>query len=470
MRTANFAWLLIGLTGFLSAEESNDFGSKPLQKGFKATCGTLDEDPITACTYSFGFFTEGESSSYEMAIVNVGTTKKFLPFFIDGQTPYYYNFEVTSGDEIVLEYNPEKVRYWAKLFDEPNGSGNVITDSTAADFVVINQCLSQCSYALVKENQVDWELFTMTVSVNGQIVGVYNGSEDPLVFSVKRGDSIYFATEGRHRRDLDVTVHDQASGQLILTWIVNSYYSPLLASNPCTIAKSIGFCTYSFSISSKNSTPYTALVDIIVNGQGSSFSMSYDPSSSASYYNFGVVSNDQIVISFEPNKSDALSGYTVHSQTNGQGTVVISSDEAWFPIINPCQGSCTYSIIRTVSVGNWARSEILIYVNRVRVAVYNGEYDPVEFNVLKGDTIFYLANGAGEAAAEITDSSDNSVILTWVYNAYHSPLIAFNQCQSEYSASPFGGRLYPILPSQIAAFLQAIAAAESTKWLTFIEQ
>jgi hypothetical protein len=215
-------------------------------KGITAQCSTLaaNADNLGFCTYSVGFFDAAGAGYSATATVLINGIGQAFSFQVSG-IPYFYNFAVESGDQIVVEFDPNIVDDFSAYFmvyNKADGGGpqNVIANSSARTFAVLNQCTSSCTYSLRSTSfPAQWGgTFTITVVVNSVSFGSFNGASTSLNFAVASGDSIEFQLgPGATNPTVPVSafVVDTGTSATIFSWYSGAYFTPLISANPCTL-------------------------------------------------------------------------------------------------------------------------------------------------------------------------------------------------------------------------------------------
>jgi hypothetical protein len=212
-------------------------------KGITAQCSTLaaNADNLGFCTYSVGFFVGGGVIYNATATVLINGVGQAFSFQVSDTSPYYHNFAVESGDQIVVEFDPSNSDFSASflIFNKPNGGGaqDVISSSSATNFAVLNQCTSSCTYLLrsiLDPAYLASIAFSITVFVNEISVGTFSGTS--FDFDVDSADLIQFVVSSTFpTAPVSVYVLDTGTSATIFSWYNRAYYTPLISANPCTL-------------------------------------------------------------------------------------------------------------------------------------------------------------------------------------------------------------------------------------------
>jgi hypothetical protein len=212
-------------------------------KGITAQCSTLaaNADNLGFCTYSVGFFDAAGAGYSATATVLINGIGQAFSFQVSG-IPYFYNFAVESGDQIVVEFDPNIVDDFSAYFmvyNKADGGGpqNVIANSSARTFAVLNQCTSSCTYLLrsiLDPAYLASIAFSITVFVNEISVGTFSGTS--FDFDVDSADLIQFVVSSTFpTAPVSVYVLDTGTSATIFSWYNRAYYTPLISANPCTL-------------------------------------------------------------------------------------------------------------------------------------------------------------------------------------------------------------------------------------------
>lgn len=228
----------------------------------------------------------------------------------------------------------------------------------------------------------------------------------------------------------------------------------------------IGYCTYSVSFLCDNGS-YTGTASIQIDGVGKPFGINVNSALPIVYYNFAVVSGDEVTIDFDPITiiDNAVPYFKVYDVPNGNGTEILKSTSRTIVMPNECEGDCTF-IMSNPSTVEWVSPACaVVKVNNGRRGIFTGI--PIQFNVQKGDIITIEVRLISDGISyEISNDSIVSVpvIFSWYLDSYFTPALVDNQCNLYLPSPPFGSRLYPVLPEQLQTFLERNSAPISTKW------
>ena len=159
-------------------------------KSLSAACENTD-----TCTYSLGFFstdpTKSYSADYNIKVDSVIAT--FGSVFVDFTSPQYVNFTVKMGDEIVIivktPNGPETFKL-LKIFDQANGTGQVVKSSRSRYWFVPNNCKTTlCTLQLTRSSVWADNLFAKFI-VNGQLAGKLTPSVNATSVDIVQGDAL----------------------------------------------------------------------------------------------------------------------------------------------------------------------------------------------------------------------------------------------------------------------------------------
>lgn len=181
--------ILFGLL-FTVTRAQIDIDNDRILKSLSATCENTE-----TCTYSLGFFSTDPTKSYS-AEYNINVDSVIATFgsvFVNFTSPQYVNFTVKMGDEIVIivktPNGPETFKL-LKIFNQPNGTGQVVKSSRSRYWFVPNNCQTiSCTLQLARS--AAWaNNLSAKFLVNGQIAGKLTPSVNATSVDIEQGDAL----------------------------------------------------------------------------------------------------------------------------------------------------------------------------------------------------------------------------------------------------------------------------------------
>lgn len=237
--------LLFFFASWCLAELDNnsvDYSDDNLQKSFTADCSTL-ADVYGTCKYSAWFGAPSQTGITYEAIAKISINGIGNPFTVkvENSIPAIVNFEISKGDEVVIDFEPSPstipttVVY--RVYDQPNGGGNIIISSRSVAFYVANPCKSVCTYR-IKSTSSKWPAdSSIKITINQDLSQVYTFTGTNLDFTVNKGDLIFFLYSPPPTTSiaLSAVIDDVTTSTVstIFKWINRAYFTPMTFINTC---------------------------------------------------------------------------------------------------------------------------------------------------------------------------------------------------------------------------------------------